>query len=700
MQDVDLAIRTATIASSRAPSATAEFAWDRSRLAASWFRLDQSQLDSGALLTLVPYDEGVEPEEIIAAANQFTYSDESGSLISAEGLEEMRGDVNQSIVSEADLVFDNLADRYTPRPDKNLLSNPGFESDLTDWTMQSGSGSAAQNVGQDTGVVSGTKATMLSNPNRVAEVFLYHSDVGVVSGIDYTTSLWARGQGTLDLRVISMGSGSQQVASGVGLFPLSSGTFQRFSLTVTPHVNSDRLRVRFMNTEGNAIVDNVQLEKSNLMTSYEEDFIGDFILPRRPVKVQIKMLDPTVGSGGDVPRFIGLTETFDPDLKDGRMWVHAYDFATELMSKKVATITTGLGMYQNLRTDQLIRELGYMGGLTNSEMSLETGLQRLPFAWFRDGSVWWYMSQVAEAEGGRVFFDETGTLGFWNREHLDVGSGSRFTFTMRDWITDLDYRIDKDVIKNHIVVKSLAREVQSKQPVWRLDAPVQVLSGETKTIWANINDEEGRDLPMPSIDTPSASGVGDVVVAGTSFFRANSETDETGIDLAHNFWLKTFDKFATAAKMVFNNQGQRDGYVAAIELWGTPAAVKKEINVEVEDATSINIFGRQTLQVENDMISSEEVALNIARQRIFDLKDPTDRVLMTVIGVPYLQIGDRVTVQTDYNGTLKDLYVVRNRWELQEDNDFLQHLELQGKPVASYFILDQSQLDSKDVLRA
>jgi hypothetical protein len=112
MQSVSSGVVNATVASSRNPGVKSFFAWDRSVQTATWFRLDESMLDSGDILTLTPYDNGVTPNEIISQADSFIYEDESANIISAEGIIEIYGDNNQSSLAEAYIVLEKFDQRY------------------------------------------------------------------------------------------------------------------------------------------------------------------------------------------------------------------------------------------------------------------------------------------------------------------------------------------------------------------------------------------------------------------------------------------------------------------------------------------------------------------------------------------------------------------------------------------------------------
>lgn len=697
MQAVSSGIRDATLGSVRSPSAVVELAWQRQSQTLNWFRLDESALDSGFILSLETYLEGQDPSEIITELDKYYFTEETNNLISAEGYEELSGDLDQSVIADLDIVLFNENERYTIDNNKNLLLNPSFEFGFNDWNIGTGAGFQALNVSGASDVRSGVSAAQLSNQTPSVDGFIYSNDMQVTSGIDHTLSFYARGVGNLLLTIFSIGSGGSVVNSGVSSFPLSSGSFNRYVKTFSISSFADSARVRVGVPSGVALIDDGMFEEGSAQTDYEHDFIGNYILPKRPIKVGIKMLtEPSVGSGGIVPRFAGLTETLDPDLSEDTISIRALDFASEMMSREVTDMNSGMGMYQNMNSKILIRELGFRAGLSESDMILEEGKQDIPFAWFREGSVWFYMKNIAEAEGGRVFFDEEGILRFWNRNHIDVdavASGAVASLSMNEWVKSMRFRVEANRLKNHVIVKSNPRVVQANQPVWSLEATVEMAVGENLVVWANINDEEGRDMPCTTLDEPEKDG-------STSYFKANDSSDGTGEDRTNSVNLVSFDAFGTAAKMIFDNQYGSNVFLTKVVIYGRPAKIVKEISVEKEDEGSISLYGRETLQIENDFITSEDFANNIASDKLFNKKNPTDLVDLETIGIPYLQLGDLLSVQTKYppNEKYKSLFVRQNRWQILPDGEFVQNLQLESRTIAEYLTLDEDTLDGPAVL--
>ena len=180
--------------------------------------------------------------------------------------------------------------------------------------------------------------------------------------------------------------------------------------------------------------------------------------------------------------------------------------------------------------------------------------------------------------------------------------------------------------------------------------------------------------------------------------EGNTESDGTGEDISKNLYIKNFYAFAKDVKFVVDNQSGKDGYITSISIRGDIARVTQAIQVEVQDDESVLTYGDQILQIENDYILNETYAQNLANDKLFNLKDPLTKVHMETVGIPYLQLGDIVTVPENFGLNTQNLFIKKKRWQLLEDGDYVEYLDLQSKTLASWFLLDQSILDGTDVL--
>jgi hypothetical protein len=301
------------------------------------------------------------------------------------------------------------------------------------------------------------------------------------------------------------------------------------------------------------------------------------------------------------------------------------------------------------------------------------------------------MQQLAEAESGRVFVDRDGNLNLWNKTHMATASGSQFTMSMKDHITDFQYDINDNKVYNSISVKAKPREVQSNQSVWTLETAIELKPGVQTDIWAEIKDQNGVGLPCPTVTAPSAGG-------STSTYTANSALDGTGVSKTSKVTLASYYNFGVTYRMTFENSDSMPVYLTEVILYGTPAKVKSDINITVEDSDSVAIYGRQQLQIENDLIQSEGLARSIAADKLETYKNPINTVKISNVGIPYLELGDTITVEDNFDERFQDYKIVSHCWQLLKDGDFNQSLDLQKFDQVVFFQLDQSQLDMSDKL--
>lgn len=683
-----------TVASGRAPSVRAFISWERAPRDISWLRLDHSQLDTAAL-AIKSYSESEDPDEILGLDDYFYYSDETGYVINAEGREDLYGDLFQYMSSECDITLANSNDRFTPRTNKNKIKNGSFELGENYWNIASGISASMQIVGDDIGVVSGVNALRFNNMGEesVEDVFIYSDTYSIASGVGgtYTASVYAMGTGEMDLRLVSIASGITPLSSGVKIGTMASGEYNRFSITHTIPSNASGIYARVSVASGVGVFDCFQVEEGSGVTYFEDEFIGNYLLPRRPTRIQIQMEDPTHASGSTMPIITGVIKNIRPNLKNDITNVYMQDFSEELKTIYPSTVSSGLNMFQNYKVDDLIRELGYLAGLKDENMNLEVATTKIPFMWFQEGSAWYYMQNLAEAEHGRVFVDRDGNLNFWNRNHIAVASGSQFTMTMEDYISNIEYEVNDNKVYNSVVVKAKPREVQPLQAVWTLEAPAELKSGVQTEVWAEITDQDGVGLPCTSIVEPTSTG-------NTSRYKANSSSDGGGTDKTSLVSLSSLYNFGTSVRMNFYNGDPSPVYITQLVLYGTPAKIKSDIEVLAEDEDSIKIYGKQQLVIENDLIQSEAMAKSIASYKLDIYKDPINTVKIENVGIPYLEVGDKITVEDNYDGRFTDYTIIGHRWQLLGNDDFIQNLDLQKIEPIILFTLDVSQLDSSDKL--
>ena len=645
--------------------------WNNILLSGEWFRLDQSKLDSGAILTKTPYLDGVTITDFISDLDSKVYDDESQYVIMLEGYAEALGDNGQYSISDFDCELVNTNNRFTPRANKNKLLNPGYEQSKEYWNEINGVG--ASTVINENSVRTGVRSLQANNPS-VNEDAVFSDPIELNDGDpisiaeNWTFSDYVMGSGLLTMCIKSYDNralgNNHNVTSGFlsqvcSVIPLTSGTWSRPEVTLNVASGARYLKAFLSICSGKwSRYDDGQVEKSINATFIDDTFIGDFILPKRLIKAEVGF------SLSHVPKFAGLTDRIHPSTKGDTVQIHAYDFADRLKD-----IVIKDKYYSNKRSDQIISELASLADIDASKISLETGTLTIEFAYFAEGSIWYYMAQVAEAEGGRVFFDEEGVLRFWSRSHYSTYQAPAYEFNFTDHIQDIDYEVANSKVRNRIVVNAKPRQLLTNQKIFNDDTAQSLTLGENKEFFCQFAYRNELSVPALNVQVP---------VIGTNI-KATANADGTGANLSAYLSISSYYTFRESMRINLSSSYPGTLYVTTLNIYGDPIVIKKQIQQIKEDAQSQGIYDVKTLEIENDLIPNDTAALALATQRLAELKDPRDFVTIDAVGVPYLQIGDKVRVQRSFDGTFENFYIVKNKWTFSED--FVQTLDLEKKVI-------------------
>jgi len=381
----------------------------------------------------------------------------------------------------------------------------------------------------------------------------------------------------------------------------------------------------------------VLFENTDLrFTPNQNATIGTALRPNRPVNIHVGF--EVLGQSKTIVVFKGLSEQIKEDKVTRTARVHCYDYLSYLNQYPLETT-----VYTNQRSDQIIESILTTIGFGSSQYSLEEGLNTIPFAWFEKGdTAGERIRKICEAEEGFFYQDEQGILRFENRRHYSVAPYSSVVWTIDDddilsWESD-----ESTPIINRCIVNAEVREVQTSTEIWRDGTVEEVNPGATLTIWANF------DNPITTLET----------ITATTDYVANSASDGTGTTLTSNIAIVT-TLFAKSVKLEITNNGAQNAYMTFLRLRGTPAIVTQEIRQIFQDDDSVNTYDEQQLEVQNDFVASSSFAYYLARAIVRKYKDPLKRVVITVRGIPQLQLKDKVTVYDRDLATDKDYRIMK-----------------------------------------
>lgn len=426
-------------------------------------------------------------------------------------------------------------------------------------------------------------------------------------------------------------------------------------------------------------VNSVALAMADIKLNNHDDYftpnagssINAFLLPYRPTKLYM-------GFGNeDLPQFVGLTEKMPTvDQKSKTATFHLIDFMSSLFNRPLDTTV----MLQNVQTDAALTALMTAAGINPAQYVFDTGFNIINFVYFEAGTKFGdAVKELMEAEMGRFYNDETGTIRFKNRQNFS--STPVLSFDTSN-ILDIGTSTQDDII-NVVEIKSQVREVQANQKFWEQQSVQRVPANSSLEIWANFDD------PVTAVDAPVY-----ITSATSSLWAANTAEDGSGTALSANIAF-TNTRFAKSYKMVIANTNAYDVYITALELFARPARVVRELYVRETDSASVAKYDERVLTIENNFINNEGDAVSKAKILLGDYATSNRVTSMTVKGNPALQIGDAIYFNArGQSGTA----VVSKIVNKLNGANFTQQLNVKVRNFQKYFTIGVSTIGGTDVI--
>lgn len=389
-----------------------------------------------------------------------------------------------------------------------------------------------------------------------------------------------------------------------------------------------------------------------------------------------------------IQQFVGITESVpDVNEKDRTVRIHCIDFLRRVNATKLNETV----ILTNVTTDQAISAILQAAGLATNQFDLDLGTVVIPFVFFKKGELAGNaLDKITEAELGSLYMNEEGIIKFenrtnWNYKNIVWGFNESNT-------TDMSSPEASRVI-NSVEVISNARSVQQLQKVYISGGAVKFTDGttilnpgETKEAFVDFKDENSNELPVTTLNNPVDG------VFTDSGFDGNTAEDGSGSAVGIDF--DSIDKFATSAKLTFTNNDSVAGFISRLELWGTPAPITNPVYTLTEDADSIENYERQEYKLENDYIQDEGAANSISEILLEERKDLGSSRTFNIIGVPQLQVGDRVNYSSpEINQTY---FITKISGILSLSDGYKQTIEANKRTIKIYFRTGVSAIGSSD----
>ncbi len=381
--------------------------------------------------------------------------------------------------------------------------------------------------------------------------------------------------------------------------------------------------------------------------------IGTALRPNRPLKIFIGF--EVNGQEKLIPIMEGLTVgQIEEDKMKRVARLKAYDYMKWLNEKPQET-----SIYQSQRSDEIIEDILSNAGIGSTGYSLDQGLNTVGFAWFEKGQTAGNrIRQICEAEEAIFYQGEDGTLHFDNRDKYAVAPYTGYVWTI-DPADILDWQgATNSAIINRAIVKAKPRTVKGESEIWRDGIEEEIPAGQSVTIWASF------DNPVSGITAPSS---------GTDY-KAFTGSGGAGSDITADIDI-VLTSFTKTAKLVITNNNGSTAYMNLLKLRGTPATVDYEIEEVFEDTTSIADYNENQEEIDNDFIDDRSFAQKVAQMVVRKNANPIDRLVITIRGIPQIQLRDWVRVKDqDLDEYLN--YRVMKIQGILDSGSFIQNLYL------------------------
>ena len=428
----------------------------------------------------------------------------------------------------------------------------------------------------------------------------------------------------------------------------------------TEYLVSARANEELAKTSGEGIAATLDVELDNTTERFtpdnEDSPIYTYLKPRVNIRISIVAAEYTYRL------FTGYIKNLHPNTRNRICSIECFDNQVLVYNQK----SNGV-VYPDYRSDQLLEVLVNLVGLNSSQYVLDVGSHVINYGYFDDRNVWPLMGEIAVAERGRVFFDRDGILKFWNRDRLHNQSAIA-TLTLEDDIIDLDYSVAEHEIKNIVTVKAQPRAGTGTKQVWSngdaqyldpySDTLIYVPAQSSQVAFIELED------PLITVEPPVTE----------LDYTANSQQDGEGTDLTGYIQIHEFINYGNAIFVNVINLSGTDAYLTKFSIRGNPAVIQNWIRIRATDQPSIDLYGKQELEIENNFIEDEAAATDIALEELQRRKDSKNLFRISIVGTPYLLCGDIVNVE--YRpGQFKEYMIDQLDWVL-DDGGFKQGLTL------------------------
>lgn len=324
-------------------------------------------------------------------------------------------------------------------------------------------------------------------------------------------------------------------------------------------------------------------------------------------------------------------------------------------------IRTTLG--QNVKVDDWITTILSTTDITDTD--LDEGIFNIPYAWADNDAGWADIQRAAASESGYAYLSKEGQARFENAWHWLV-DGDHATSVLS--LDGGDYqsatlRYEQHEVFNSIESAYTPRAPGAREKLFELAEFWTISPGETRTFKARF-----RKPVLPPLETP---------IANESYIVV----DDAGINRTEDVVI-VIEAFGQEADVqVTNNNTTYEVFFRQFTLYGvgvisggTQKYRLDNASSPIGDPTSGGLVKRMELNGDQYAQTIEQAEFNAS---IMIDRASSPRLTIMVSGCParpYLEIGDRITLDVSQQGFSGDVFVTSIAWRLESNAGYFMDL--------------------------
>ncbi len=318
--------------------------------------------------------------------------------------------------------------------------------------------------------------------------------------------------------------------------------------------------------------------------------------------------------------------------------------------QRVKYRTCPLSVNQNV--DAIIKTTLQAAGLGVNEYIVNPTTMTLAYAWCSPSTSFFsYLTQLAQAAGGVIYFDQNDVFHFEDAAWLQLNKTSAvITLTDDNATIQADDTWDEADVKNRVVVSVNALKLAASAQLWALQETLTVPAGGQLTV--NITFQSAAT----GVTTPSVTG---------------------GAHISIYSWTA----YAMGGVLVLANSHTADETVTAITVSGQALQSDGTNIVTVEDTALVQQDGARELSLSNPFIQKRDTAQALANSLLTLHKNPPSKLKVRAIGLPHLELGDMISVLSAQANAYGDYWLLRHSFH--DDGGFSSDFDLLAAPRPS-----------------